>query len=131
MVCGSFPRQLCECVNTTMSRFIARVKGRSCTACIFLRNLFADVSRNTLPEHEQDRCHRIGQTKPVTVIKMVAQGTVDEDIYSMGERKKEVNKSVLNDAAAKEQDATSTISGAKLIVRAFERNGRRVVVVVK
>lgn len=59
----------------------------------------------------QDRCHRIGQTKPVTVIKMVAAGTVDEDIYSMGERKKEVNKSVLNDAASKDKDAVSTISG--------------------
>lgn len=59
----------------------------------------------------QDRCHRIGQTKPVTVIKMVAQGTVDEDIYTTGERKKKVNKSVLNDAASKEPDATATISG--------------------
>lgn len=58
----------------------------------------------------QDRCHRIGQTKPVTVIKMVAEGTVDEDIYTMGERKKEVNKSVLNDAATKEPDS-KTISG--------------------
>lgn len=45
------------------------------------------------------------------MIKMVAQGTVDEDIYSMGERKKEVNKSVLNDSASKEHDAASTISG--------------------
>lgn len=60
----------------------------------------------------QDRCHRIGQTKPVTIIKMVAAGTVDEDIYSCGERKKELNKSVLNDAASKDKDATSTISGA-------------------
>ena len=60
----------------------------------------------------QDRCHRIGQTKPVTIIKMVAAGTVDEDIYNLGERKKELNKSVLNDAASKDKDATSTISGA-------------------
>lgn len=60
---------------------------------------------------DQDRCHRIGQTRPVTVIKMVAEGTVDEDIYSMGERKKELNKSVLNDSASKDKDAASTISG--------------------
>lgn len=61
----------------------------------------------------QDRCHRIGQTKPVTVIKMVAAGTVDEDIYLTGERKKEVNESVLNDSGnKKEKDAASTISGA-------------------
>lgn len=42
---------------------------------------------------------------------MVAAGTVDEDIYSMGERKKELNKSVLNDAGAKDKDVSSTISG--------------------
>ena len=53
----------------------------------------------------------MGQTKPVTVIKMVAEGTVDDEIYTMGERKKELNKSVLNDAAPKDKDATSTISG--------------------
>ncbi|CAM9795532.1 unnamed protein product, partial [Ascophyllum nodosum] len=71
-----------------------------------------DVDFN--PENDrqaEDRCHRIGQTKPVTVIKMVAEGTVDEEIYTMGERKKELNKSVLNDAASKDKDATSTISG--------------------
>ena len=44
---------------------------------------------------------------------MVAAGTVDEDIYLMGERKKEVNQSVLNDAGKKEKDTASTISGEK------------------
>ncbi|CAN0047681.1 unnamed protein product [Pylaiella littoralis] len=71
-----------------------------------------DVDFN--PENDrqaEDRCHRIGQTKPVTVIKMVAAGTVDEDIYLMGERKKEVNECVLNDSGKKEKDAASTISG--------------------
>lgn len=47
----------------------------------------------------------------MTIIKMVAEGTVDEDIYTMGERKKEVNKSVLDDASSKEADTSSTISG--------------------
>lgn len=43
---------------------------------------------------------------------MVAAGTVDEDIYLTGERKKEVNESVLNDSGnKKEKDAASTISG--------------------
>ncbi|CBN75290.1 similar to helicase, lymphoid-specific isoform 9 [Ectocarpus siliculosus] len=72
-----------------------------------------DVDFN--PENDrqaEDRCHRIGQTKPVTVIRMVAAGTVDEDIYLMGERKKEVNQRVLNDSGKKgEKDAASTISG--------------------
>lgn len=75
---------------------------------------FYPTSRDTAMLCRQDRCHRIGQTKPVTVIKMVAEGTVDEDIYTMGERKKKVNKSVLDDTASKEADTASTISGAVL-----------------
>jgi SWI/SNF-related matrix-associated actin-dependent regulator 1 of chromatin subfamily A len=43
----------------------------------------------------EDRCHRIGQTKPVTVIKMITKGTVDEDIYDMQERKKSMNTAIL------------------------------------
>lgn len=42
---------------------------------------------------------------------MVAAGTVDEDIYLLGERKKEVNECVLNDSGKKEKDTASTISG--------------------
>lgn len=43
----------------------------------------------------EDRCHRIGQTKPVTVIKMVTQDTVDEGIYAMQERKAEMNAAIM------------------------------------
>jgi len=43
----------------------------------------------------EDRCHRIGQTKPVTVIKMITKGTVDEDIYHMQERKRSMNTAIL------------------------------------
>eukprot|EP01033_Poteriospumella_lacustris_P003447 gene3447-2545_t len=52
------------------------------------------------PENDkqaEDRCHRIGQTKPVTVYKLVTQGTVDEDIYEMGERKRQLSQAVLSD----------------------------------
>jgi len=43
----------------------------------------------------EDRCHRIGQKKPVTVIKMITKGTVDEDIYHMQERKTSLNTAIL------------------------------------
>lgn len=52
------------------------------------------------PENDkqaEDRCHRIGQTKPVTVYKLVTQRTVDEDIYEMGERKRQLSQAVLSD----------------------------------
>ncbi len=52
------------------------------------------------PENDrqaEDRCHRIGQTRPVTIYKLVSSETVDEDIYDMGERKSQLRKAVLSD----------------------------------
>jgi len=49
---------------------------------------------------QQDRCHRIGQTKPVTVYKLFAKESVDEDIFEMGERKSKLSKAVLQDDRA-------------------------------
>jgi hypothetical protein len=45
----------------------------------------------------QDRCHRIGQTKPVTVYKLYATDSVDQDIYDVGERKSKLSRAVLQD----------------------------------
>jgi len=49
----------------------------------------------------EDRCHRIGQTKPVTVIKMITEKTVDSDIYSMQERKAKMNAAILGEGPKK------------------------------
>ena len=46
----------------------------------------------------QDRCHRIGQTRPVTIIRLVSQATVDEDISTISLRKEAlVNKLLQED----------------------------------
>lgn len=45
----------------------------------------------------EDRCHRIGQKKPVTIIKMVTKGTVDEAIYSLQERKERMNEAIMDE----------------------------------
>lgn len=37
-----------------------------------------------------DRSYRMGQTKPVSVIKLLSRGTIDEDIHALGERKLEL-----------------------------------------
>jgi hypothetical protein len=39
--------------------------------------------------------HRIGQTKRVTVYKLVAKDTVDWDIYKMQEKKKKMNAAIM------------------------------------
>ncbi|DAZ97416.1 TPA: hypothetical protein N0F65_011300 [Lagenidium giganteum] len=49
----------------------------------------------TNDEQACDRCHRIGQTKPVTIYKLVAEDTVDNHIYSLGEAKTQLNNAVL------------------------------------
>jgi SWI/SNF-related matrix-associated actin-dependent regulator 1 of chromatin subfamily A len=41
--------------------------------------------------------HRIGQKKPVTIIKMVTAGTVDEDIYKIQERKARMNNAIMEE----------------------------------
>jgi ATP-dependent DNA helicase len=45
----------------------------------------------------QDRCHRIGQTKNVSIYKLVAEDTVDEIIFETGQRKQRLTKAVLSD----------------------------------
>lgn len=47
----------------------------------------------------EDRCHRIGQKKNVTIIKMVTADSVDSSIYSMQERKARMNAAILDSAS--------------------------------
>lgn len=44
----------------------------------------------------EDRCHRIGQTKKVSIIKLVSKDTVDEDIYDMQQRKALMNSAIMD-----------------------------------
>ena len=43
-----------------------------------------------------DRAHRIGQTKVVEVIKLIARGTIEEKIIMLQEEKKELIDNVIN-----------------------------------
>lgn len=56
----------------------------------------------------KDRCHRIGQTKAVTVYKLFAEDSVDEDIYEMGERKRQLSKAVLADERKSSRNCNTT-----------------------
>jgi SNF2 family DNA or RNA helicase len=47
-----------------------------------------------------DRAHRIGQSKVVTVYKLVARGTIEEQILALGEKKRNLVEAVLGDEAA-------------------------------
>lgn len=43
----------------------------------------------------EDRCHRIGQNKPVTIYRLVTKNTVDENIYEIARRKLVLDAAVL------------------------------------
>jgi hypothetical protein len=47
-----------------------------------------------------DRAHRIGQERPVTVIRLVARGTIEEEVLSLHEEKRQLAASILDGAAA-------------------------------
>jgi superfamily II DNA or RNA helicase len=47
-----------------------------------------------------DRAHRIGQTRPVTVIRLVARGTIEETVMALHEDKRKLAESILEGAGA-------------------------------
>ncbi|KAH9288007.1 hypothetical protein KI387_032124, partial [Taxus chinensis] len=61
----------------------------------------------------EDRCHRIGQTKPVTVYRLVTKGTVDENIYEIAKRKLVLDAAVLESGVeiANESDSDARTMG--------------------
>jgi SWI/SNF-related matrix-associated actin-dependent regulator 1 of chromatin subfamily A len=68
----------------------------------------------------EDRIHRIGQKKPVTVIKMITEGTVDADIFKMQERKTAMNAAILENKGTvnkKEDDAAMSAILAMAVTR--------------
>jgi SNF2 family DNA or RNA helicase len=63
--------------------------------------VFLDPWWNPAAEAQaMDRAHRIGQSKPVFVYKLVARGTVEEKILALQERKAELAASILEGGGA-------------------------------
>ncbi len=73
-----------------------------------------DVDFNPqIDRQAEDRCHRLGQTKPVSVYRLITKATVDQDIYGMSLRKLKLDHAVL--------DGITTGAGAKSKQNAQER----------
>jgi len=45
----------------------------------------------------EDRCHRMGQTKPVTVYRLISQGTIEEGMLAMNKEKLKLEKEITTD----------------------------------
>ena len=55
-----------------------------------------DVDFNPqIDRQAEDRCHRLGQTKPVSVYRLVTKNSVDQDIFDMSQRKLKLDHAVL------------------------------------
>jgi len=52
----------------------------------------------------QDRCHRIGQTRPVVVYRLVTAKTIDEKIVERAAAKRKLEKLVIHSKKFKSQD---------------------------
>lgn len=74
----------------------------------------------------EDRCHRIGQTKKVTVYKLVTQGTVDEDIYNMQERKAKMNAAIM-ESKDERQERKAMLKAA---VTRFMESPRKEIIII-
>ncbi len=48
-------------------------------------------------DQASDRAHRIGQTRPVTIYRLVARGTIEEQIVALHHRKRELAEQLLQD----------------------------------
>ncbi|KAJ3343396.1 putative DNA helicase ino80 [Gonapodya sp. JEL0774] len=59
--------------------------------------IFYDCDWNpTVDQQAMDRCHRLGQTKTVTVYKLITRGTIEERIQIRTKQKTQVQKTVIS-----------------------------------
>jgi superfamily II DNA or RNA helicase len=61
-------------------------------------------------DQASDRAHRIGQDKPVTIVRLVAKGTIEEHVLGLHAQKRALSRGVLDGAAL-----AGTLSAAELV----------------
>lgn len=57
-----------------------------------------------------DRAHRLGQTRPVTVIRLIAQGTIEEAVLALHAEKRDLAERLLEGT-----DLAGRLSAAELV----------------
>ena len=55
----------------------------------------------------QDRCHRIGQTREVKVVRLIVRGTVDEQIQRIAQRKRVLHRALLMSPSKRKSDTAA------------------------
>jgi SWI/SNF-related matrix-associated actin-dependent regulator 1 of chromatin subfamily A len=60
----------------------------------------------------ESRAHRVGQTRPVEVVRLITKGTIEEQIYALGQSKLELDSKVAGD-----NDEQMKLSGEKMVAK--------------
>ncbi|TQD87248.1 hypothetical protein C1H46_027210 [Malus baccata] len=71
-----------------------------------------DVDFNPqIDRQAEDRCHCIGQVKPVTIYRLVTKGTVDENVYEIAKRKLVLDVAVLESGVEMDNEGDTSTMG--------------------
>uniref|UniRef100_A0A1B0CT01 Chromatin-remodeling ATPase INO80 n=1 Tax=Lutzomyia longipalpis TaxID=7200 RepID=A0A1B0CT01_LUTLO len=77
-----------SCVEENL--ILLHPKGQQSTASTFVVVIFYDSDWNpTVDQQAMDRAHRLGQTKQVTVYRLICKGTIEERILQRAREKSE------------------------------------------
>lgn len=85
--------------------------------------IFYDISFNPQVDRQaEDRCHRLGQKKPVTIYKMLVQGSCEQQMLEMAQEKTTLNDLMLEEG---KYDAWDKQMQDELVYEIFKVNTRR------
>lgn len=64
----------------------------------------------------EDRCHRVGQKKPVSIIRLLSEGTIEEGMYEIAQEKLHLEKQITRDEENENADKKSVIKLLKMTI---------------
>jgi SWI/SNF-related matrix-associated actin-dependent regulator 1 of chromatin subfamily A len=67
----------------------------------------------------ENRAHRVGQTRDVDVVRLVAKGTIEEQIHALGESKLALDERVAGEAATAGDEKAAEKEGEKAVEKMF------------
>ncbi|XP_076654676.1 SWI/SNF-related, matrix-associated actin-dependent regulator of chromatin, subfamily a, containing DEAD/H box 1 [Halictus rubicundus] len=62
----------------------------------------------------EDRCHRVGQTRPVSIIRLLSEGTIEEGMYEIAQDKLHLEEQITRNEENENQDKKSVLKLLKM-----------------
>ncbi|KAL9086176.1 MAG: hypothetical protein Q9165_007241 [Trypethelium subeluteriae] len=73
----------------------------------------------------ENRAHRVGQTREVEVVRLITKGTIEEQIYALGESKLTMDERVAGEGTAEGDDGNADAIGAEQVRQMMVENLKR------